>query len=62
MSTLKNSLAEAEIDTAILVNGGTNWRKVAMVIAVVSRDCADAPPEEVADFEYIASRIEALIA
>lgn len=33
-----------------------------MVIALVSTDCADAIPEEADEFEFIAERIEALIA
>ena len=32
-----------------------------MVIALASQDCADALPDEVDEFEYIASRMKALI-
>ena len=61
MTTEFPSLANTRIDDAILANVGTNGRKVAMVIALASQDCADALPDEVDEFEYIASRMEALI-
>lgn len=53
--------APHEVDAAILSATSTNWSKVAMVIARVSRIPALVWQEEEDEFEVIAGRVQAMV-
>jgi hypothetical protein len=53
--------SQAKVDNAILAATSTNWSKVAMVLARVSRSQELTWHEEEDEFEIIAARIQAMV-